>query len=436
MSANKRASRRRSQPANPTTTSADHTTSGATLERLCQDAVADLRSPSTSTECAAAAWPRVGAMSQDANHPPAVPPAESPAGLPGHGTDGTELDQFCRDQVLASETEPSPDPGFNQVYRDYWWPLLRFVKSIARADGMPESRLDAEGVVQDTFRAAFKTWTTIKHPKPWIYKVAARKVRRRARWEWFQDRMLRQRLQAACSQASSHDPAYTYAVAGAIVDRIMTLPTNQRIATYLRTVLQWTGPEIAEVLDIPPDTAHVRVSRGIKAVRRHEDEYLLSGATAGGYSYRSHRPSAPPLVALIAAALAPIALAALVIATWSYPKLVLGVGGLIATAWLLISVRQELCSLCREFWSYGVVPRITIPRPLAVVAVGLLPAAIAGLAWFVLITCGIPATWVIKAIFASLIVAGIRRPFQHLRRTFRRRQRRAFWRRQRRRRWK
>lgn len=436
MSARKPANHRRSRPANPPATSTDHTTSDATLERLCQDAVAALRSPSTSTECAAAARPQAGAISQDANHPPAVPPAESPASLPGHGTDGTELDQACRGHVSASETEPSPDPGFNQFYRDYRSPLLRFVKSIARADGLPESRLDAEGVVQDTFIAAFKTWTTIKHPEPWIYTVAAREVRQHARQEWFQDRKLQQRLQAECSKGSDSDPAYTYAVVRSIVNRIMALPTNQRIATYLRIVLQWTGPEIAILLGIAPATAYEHVSRGIKAVRRHEDEGLLSGATAGGYSSRSHRPSAPPLVALIAAALAPAALAALVIATWSYPKLVLGVGGLIATAWLLISVRRELCSLCREFWSYGVVPRINIPRPLAGLAVGLLPAAVAGLAWFVFIVCGIPAAWVIKAIIASLIVAGMRWPFRHLRRAFRRRQRRAFWRRQRRRRGK
>jgi hypothetical protein len=66
--------------------------------------------------------------------------------------------------------------------------------------------------------------------------VAARKVRRHARREWTQERKLRQRLQTACSKKSDHDPAYTYAVVGSIVNRILTLPTNQRIATYLHAV--------------------------------------------------------------------------------------------------------------------------------------------------------------------------------------------------------
>jgi RNA polymerase sigma factor (sigma-70 family) len=268
---------------------------------------------------------------------------------------------MSRAAVPSPETEPSPDPVFNQFYRDYWWRLLWFVRKIARADGLPESRLDAEGVVQDTLIAAFRTWTTIEHPERWIYTVAARKVRRHARREWLQDRELRLRLQAECSKGTDSDPAHTHAVVGSIVDRIMALPTNQRIATYLSTVEEWTGPEIATLLGIAPATAYVHVSRGIKAVQRREGVTELSGATPGG--------------------------------------------------------------------SYRVEYRISIPRLLAAVALGLLLiAAIAGLVWFVFIfVCGIPAVWVIGAIVAILIVAGMRRPFRRLRR--------AFWRRQRRRRW-
>jgi len=72
--------------------------------------------------------------------------------------------------------------------QDHRSPLLRFVRQSARNDGLPESRLDAEGVVQETFLLAYLNWATIQFPERWIYRVAARKVRGHSRQEWFQDR--------------------------------------------------------------------------------------------------------------------------------------------------------------------------------------------------------------------------------------------------------
>lgn len=255
--------------------------------------------------------------------------------------------------IPSPEAEPSPDPVFNQFYRAYRWRLLGFVQKIARADGLPESRLDAEGVVQDTFIAAFKTWTTIEHPERWVYTVAARKVRRHARQEWFQDRELQLRLQAECSKVSDSDPAHTHAVVGSIVDRIMALPTNQRIATYLSTVEEWTGPEIATVLGIAPATAYVHVSRGIKAVQKSErTTHELSGAVPGG-SYRvEYRINIPRL--LVAVALGLLLIAAMAGLVWFVFIFVCGIPavwviGTIVASLIVAVMRRPFRRLRRAF---------------------------------------------------------------------------------------
>jgi RNA polymerase sigma factor (sigma-70 family) len=231
---------------------------------------------------------------------------------------------------MSQDTNQSPPAtsadvpaGFTEFYGSYRPRLLRFVQGTRQGDGLPEAHLDTEGVVQETFEAAFKKWATIDHPERWIYAVAARKVRRHSRQEWFQDRELRERLKAECSKGCDSDPVHTHAVAGAIVDRIMALPTNQRIATYLRTVEEWTGPEIAQVLGITPATAYVHVSRGINVVRRREKEtrYIIQFRLIPWW-----------LVAL-EALLITVGLAA-----WIYPKLAIGFGVLVAgaaMAWLL-----------------------------------------------------------------------------------------------------
>lgn len=105
------------------------------------------------------------------------------------------------------------------------------MRQTARADGLPEARLDAEGVVQEGFEQVYRKWATIEHPERWIYRVVARKVRKHSRQEWYQDRELRQRLHGVCRHEPDEDSVHTQAVASKIIERILTLPTNQRIAT-------------------------------------------------------------------------------------------------------------------------------------------------------------------------------------------------------------
>ncbi|GAB3901746.1 hypothetical protein GCM10029964_091000 [Kibdelosporangium lantanae] len=150
--------------------------------------------------------------------------------------------------------------GVEPIYRDHRAPLLRFVQNTAWPRQIGEAKLDAEGVVQDVFVALAKRWADVREPERWIYKVAANKVRRRAKGEWHRYQELKRRLGP---KPSSTDPVFVKALYDEVIDDILQLPTNQRIATYLFHVAGWSGLEIAELLDITANTVYVHVSRGV-----------------------------------------------------------------------------------------------------------------------------------------------------------------------------
>jgi DNA-directed RNA polymerase specialized sigma24 family protein len=184
-------------------------------------------------------------------------------------------------RTLAAK--PTAGAVLDQVYRTHRPRLLRFVEGMARASGLAEAQLDAEGVVQETFEALLMAWDSVAEPHRWIYVVAANKVSRQAGAGRRSELRLRQFLRA---KPVSCDPVFVRVLANTMVDRIMELPTNQRIATYLRHVLGWSGPEIADLLDIEATTVNVHVWRGIHRVTDNEtlgDALTLMAAEYGGY---------------------------------------------------------------------------------------------------------------------------------------------------------
>jgi len=162
---------------------------------------------------------------------------------------------------------------FAEFYRSHRLRLLRFVQAKGRLWGLSEAYLDAEGVVQETFTDILVKWATIQHPERLIYTVARRKIWRRSCQEWDQDRELRQHLETACSEKYGKNTAHIHAVANEVIKLMEDLPPNQRSAAFLSGYLGWTGPEIAEFLDVALATAYVHVSRGIKSIRENGYEH-------------------------------------------------------------------------------------------------------------------------------------------------------------------
>lgn len=177
--------------------------------------------------------------------------------------------------------EPLPAAALAEVpaeiaefYRSHYARLLHFVQAKGRLSGLSEAYLDAEGVVQETFIEALVMWAVIRHPERWIYTVARRKVWRRSRQEWCQDRELRQHLETVHSERSRKNTAHIHAVANDAIKLMgKLLSPKQYSALILMKYLDWTGPETATFLGVAEPTAYVHERRAIEKIRNNGYEH-------------------------------------------------------------------------------------------------------------------------------------------------------------------
>ncbi|MFD6157054.1 RNA polymerase sigma factor [Nocardia sp. NPDC060256] len=177
-------------------------------------------------------------------------------------TDVECVDISADDDLITAGLE------FEQFYSGNRARVVRFVRGIARSHNLAETQLDAEAVAQDAFEDALRSWDSIEHPERWILTVAARAVWRRVRREWAGQEALRLRVLDVFDELERDlDPVFTAVLARTTVLRILQLPGNQAICTYLHHVEQHTYREIAELLDMAPGTVASHVHRGVTCVR-------------------------------------------------------------------------------------------------------------------------------------------------------------------------
>ena len=165
------------------------------------------------------------------------------------------------------------DPlGFEDLYKAYADPLRRFVRRLAADRGLPESAVDTEGAVHDTFVVLLSgSRQPIRNPPAWLFAVARRKVSKAAAAQ----RRIAPGDPADClndgpawaALASPPADAEDVRAAREVMDAIAGLPGHQRVATYLRQVQGWSYAEIGAYLDCAAETAGVHISRGTAKVR-------------------------------------------------------------------------------------------------------------------------------------------------------------------------
>jgi RNA polymerase sigma factor (sigma-70 family) len=195
-------------------------------------------------------------------------------------------DDMCRDCGAVCEA------GIDALYRAYSGQLLRFVRQCAAERRLPESQLDAEGVVQETFEQLLRDPGAISHPLPWLYTVARRHV---ARIHGGQRRHAHRDpgrlVDGASTDArwNSLSPPVGWTslapralledviAARAVMDAIADLPDRQRAATYLRQVEGWSLKEIGSYLSCAAATAGVHVHRGTRAIAERQQSADLRG---------------------------------------------------------------------------------------------------------------------------------------------------------------
>ncbi len=167
---------------------------------------------------------------------------------------------------------------FEDIYAAYAGPLRRFVRRLAADRGIPESVVDTEGVVQDTFVILLRGANRpIRNPAAWLFTVARNMVTKAAAAQ----------SRIAPGEPADHldDGAATWATlatpwadaediraAREVMHEIAGLPGHQKVATYLRHVQGWSLVEIGGYLDCAASTAGVHIFRGTATVRSRLSE--------------------------------------------------------------------------------------------------------------------------------------------------------------------
>ena len=204
--------------------------------------------------------------------------------------------------------------GFKDLYEAYADPLRRFVRRLAADRGLPESLVDTDGVVHDTFVVLLSgSGQPIRNPAAWLFTVARHQVSKAA--------AAQRRIAPGDPADHVHDGATAWATLAAppadaediraareVMHAIAGLPDHQRIATYLGQVQGWSLAEIGTYLDCAASTAGVHISRGTTKVRSSVSEravkYSYGGVPLNRRSAapsRSQRePCSPPQPPLLA----------------------------------------------------------------------------------------------------------------------------------------
>lgn len=157
--------------------------------------------------------------------------------------------------ALVSAVANGDRTAFDRMYRRFA-PMVHGLL-LAR---VPRDEVD--DLVQDVFLQAFERLPSLREPGAfggWLATIARNRAndfhRRRPETEPIQPEHLRSSATEAVAEAAM------------VLDRIRSLPDAYRETLVLRLVEGLTGPEIAELTGLTPDSVRVNLHRGMKLLR-------------------------------------------------------------------------------------------------------------------------------------------------------------------------
>jgi len=167
-------------------------------------------------------------------------------------------------EVQASQVEPRLEPRLEALYREHhtfvWSTLLRL--------GVPSASVD--DACQDVFLIVFRKLGEFEgrsQIRTWLFSIARRVA--------FRHRRGQQRA-ARKSQALAAEPRRIQSLeelfekkhaAGLVLQVLDTLDDDKRTAVVLHVLEGMSGPEIAQMLGLPVDTAYSRIKAGRRVLR-------------------------------------------------------------------------------------------------------------------------------------------------------------------------
>jgi RNA polymerase sigma factor (sigma-70 family) len=168
------------------------------------------------------------------------------------------------------------------VYRDHRAEMTGLARRLLAEEGVPESVLGAEDIVQSAFAKALRVPQAIREPRAYLYAVIRNDVRAASRQN-------RSRVEPAAVWAGQapateeiHVADFSELVANrvAVYKALYDLPPQQRTAVWATKAMDYTQAETAAVMQKRPGTIATHVVRAVAALRVHLAALLVAGATA------------------------------------------------------------------------------------------------------------------------------------------------------------
>lgn len=141
---------------------------------------------------------------------------------------------------------------------------------------------DAQDMLQETFLQAHRKWHTFRgdsSPSTWLYAIAARMCKSRLRRKYASDRRMPAFSQVAPWTESTVSAAglrldspfkklEEKEAAQAVHSAILTIPEHFRVPLIMKEMLELSIDEVAQALDIKPETVKTRVHRARLLLRK------------------------------------------------------------------------------------------------------------------------------------------------------------------------
>lgn len=182
-------------------------------------------------------------------------------------TSGARATAEARDDdlaVLVAAARDGDGDAFDEVYRR----TARGVHGLLLARVPPR---EADDLVQEVFLTAWRRLDALREPAAFLGWIAA--IARNAAADWH--RAPARRTEGDAPDDAQPAPAASLSVEGlAALAAVEKLPDAYRETLLLRLVEGLSGPEIAQVTGLTPDSVRVNLSRGMKRLRA-----LLRGDT-------------------------------------------------------------------------------------------------------------------------------------------------------------
>ncbi|MDX3113812.1 RNA polymerase sigma factor [Streptomyces scabiei] len=180
-----------------------------------------------------------------------------------------------------AEQPNGPAVTLAAVYEDHRGEMTGLARRLLAEEGVPESVLGAEDVVQSAFTKALRAPANIREPRAYLYAVIRNDVRAASR----QNRMRTEGGTACVGQAQVVEDVHVADFSELVANRMVvhkalySLPAQQRAAVWATKAMDYTQAETAEFMDKRPGTIATHVVRAVAALRANLVALLVAIAT-------------------------------------------------------------------------------------------------------------------------------------------------------------